>query len=175
MRSMKTTAIVVARAFGASLGETMAQSPAATTAPKFHQWAMTPFRGPGHWPDADMLPLGNVRVWQEKDNWTQLTEDEQITLMTLWCIARSPLIMGGNMPKNDAFTLSLMTNDEVIAVNQQSTNNRQVFISLADLGLSGPCKVRDLWAREDLDAVETTISATINSHGVVLCGVQSMN
>ena len=47
--------------------------------------------------------------------------------MTLWSIARSPLIMGGNMPKNDEFTLSLMTNDEVIAVNQQSTNNRQLF------------------------------------------------
>jgi hypothetical protein len=47
--------------------------------------------------------------------------------MTLWSIARSPLIMGGNMPKNDAFTLSLLTNDEVIAVNQASLNNRQVF------------------------------------------------
>jgi hypothetical protein len=48
-------------------------------------------------------------------------------MMTLWCIARSPLIMGGNMPKNDDFTLSLMTNDEVLAVDQKSTNNRQLF------------------------------------------------
>ena len=47
--------------------------------------------------------------------------------MSLWCIARSPLIMGVNMPKNDDFTLSLMTNDEVLAVNQNSTNNRQLF------------------------------------------------
>lgn len=87
----------------------------------------TPFRGPGHWPDADMLPLGNIRAWQETDAWTHFTRDEQITLMTLWSIARSPLIMGGNMPKNDEFTLSLMANDEVIAVNQRSTNNRQLF------------------------------------------------
>ena len=87
----------------------------------------TPFRGPGHWPDADMLPLGNVRAWQTTDTWTHFTHDEQFTLMTLWSIARSPLIMGGNLPKNDDFTLALLTNDEVLAVNQNSTNNRQLF------------------------------------------------
>jgi hypothetical protein len=92
---------------------------------RLNNW--TPFRGPGHWPDADMLPLGNVRAWQTRDNWTHFTKDEQFTLMTLWCIARSPLIMGGNMPGNDDFTLALMTNDEVLAVNQNSTNNRQLF------------------------------------------------
>ena len=81
---------------------------------RLNSW--TPFRGPGHWPDADMLPLGNVRAWQTRDNWTHFTKDEQFTLMTLWCIARSPLIMGGNMPKNDDFTLALLTNDEVLAV-----------------------------------------------------------
>lgn len=92
---------------------------------RLHNW--TPFRGPGHWPDADMLPLGNIRAWQTRDNWTRFTKDEQCTLMTLWCIARSPLIMGGNLPRNDDFTLSLLTNDEVLAVNQNSTNNRQLF------------------------------------------------
>lgn len=94
---------------------------------RLNNW--TPFRGPGHWPDADMLPLGNVRAWQTRDNWTHFTKDEQFTLMSLWCIARSPLIMGGNMPNNDDFTLSLMTNDEVISVNKNSTNNRQLFNS----------------------------------------------
>jgi hypothetical protein len=74
-----------------------------------------------------MLPLGNVRAWQTSDNWTHFTKDEQFTLMTLWCIARSPLIMGGNLPQNDAFTLALLTNDEVIAVNQKSGNNRQLL------------------------------------------------
>ena len=92
---------------------------------RLNSW--TPYRGPGHWPDADMLPLGNVRAWQTRDNWTHFTKDEQFTLMSLWCIARSPLIMGGNLPNNDAFTLALMTNDEVLAVNQHSTNNRQLF------------------------------------------------
>jgi alpha-galactosidase len=47
--------------------------------------------------------------------------------MSLWCIARSPLILGGNLPKNDEFTLALLTNDEVLAVNQNSANNRQLF------------------------------------------------
>jgi alpha-galactosidase len=92
---------------------------------RLNSW--TPFRAPGHWPDADMLPLGNVRAWQTRDNWTHFTKDEQFTLMTLWCIARSPLILGGNLPKNDDFTLALMTDDEVLAVNQNSTNNRQLF------------------------------------------------
>jgi len=91
---------------------------------RLNNW--TPFRGPGHWPDADMLPLGNIRAWQA-NGWTRFTKDEQFTLMTLWCIARSPLIMGGNLPKNDDFTLSLLTNDEVLAVDQKSTNNRQLF------------------------------------------------
>jgi alpha-galactosidase len=86
----------------------------------------TPYRGPGHFPDADMLPLGNIRTWQTNNTWTNFTHDEQITLMTLWSIARSPLILGANLPKNDEFTLSLLTNDEVIAVDQHSTNNKQV-------------------------------------------------
>jgi len=88
--------------------------------------AWTPFRGPGHFPDADMLPLGNVRAF-ERNGWTRFTHDEQITLISLWCIARSPLILGGNLPKNDDFTLSLLTNDEVLAVDQHSSNNQQIF------------------------------------------------
>jgi hypothetical protein len=86
----------------------------------------TPFRGPGHWPDADMLPIGAVRQ-DEPAGWTHFTQTEQVTLMSLWAICRSPLILGGHLPKNDAFTLGLLTNDEVLAVNQNSTNNRQVW------------------------------------------------
>ncbi len=91
---------------------------------RLHDW--TPYRGPGHFPDADMLPIGNLRAWQNDNTWTNFTDDELITLMTLWSIARSPLIIGANMPKNDEFTLSLLTNDEILAVNQRSTNNKQV-------------------------------------------------
>jgi hypothetical protein len=178
-----------------------------------------------------MIPFGNIRAWQNNDNWTKFTHDEQYTLMTLWAIGRSPLIMGGNLPNNDDFTLSLMTNDEVIAVNQNSTGNRQVYnstnhiawvadvagskdkyvalfntapapapggnrrgrggpaavappvdpaatlpalvsVPLADIGLSAPCKVRDLWTQKDLGAANGTVSAMVNSHGAVLLRVR---
>lgn len=89
--------------------------------------AWTPYRGPGHFPDADMLPVGNIRAFQPRGAWTRFTRDEQITMLTLWCIARSPLIIGGNLPKNDDFTLRLLTNDEVLRVDQHSTHNRQVW------------------------------------------------
>ena len=58
---------------------------------------------------------------------TRFTQDEQVTVMTLWSIARSPLMHGGDMTKMDDFTLALLTNDEVLAVNQHSTNNRPLF------------------------------------------------
>jgi alpha-galactosidase len=87
-------------------------------------WA--PYSGSGHWPDADMLPFGHVRAAQ-KNSWTRFTHDEQYTVMTLWCISRSPLMMGGNLPDNDDFTLSLLTNDEVLAVDQHSVGGHQLF------------------------------------------------
>jgi hypothetical protein len=94
---------------------------------------VTPFRGPGHWPDADMIPFGNIRTWQEApNNWTKFTKDEHYTLMSAWCIARSPLILGGNLPKNDEFELSLLTNDEVIAVDQKSNNNEIAWVADVD-------------------------------------------
>jgi hypothetical protein len=84
----------------------------------------TPFRAPGHFPDADMLPIGVLQMGKNK---THFTRDEQFTLMSLWSIARSPLIIGADLTKLDDFTLSLLTNDEVIAVNQNSSNNRELF------------------------------------------------
>ena len=80
----------------------------------------------GHYPDADMLPLGNIRA-RSRDGWTRFTETEQQTMMVMWAIARSPLMMGGHMPNNDAYTLSLLTNAELLYVNQHSIHNRQLF------------------------------------------------
>jgi hypothetical protein len=88
---------------------------------RLNDW--TPFRGPGHFPDADMLPVGKISFGRT----THFTPDEQVTLLTLWCIARSPLILGNDLTKTDDFTFSLLTNDEVLAVNQHSTDNRQLF------------------------------------------------
>jgi len=84
---------------------------------------------PGHWPDADMLPIGSLRPaagWGEPRE-TRLSHDEQRTLLTLWSIFRSPLIMGGNLLQSDDWTTSLLTNAEVIAVDQHSRDNHPVI------------------------------------------------
>jgi alpha-galactosidase len=86
----------------------------------------SPYARPGMWPDADMLPLGVLELGRRK---TRFTAEEQRTLMTLWCIARSPLIMGGDLRNLDDFTLSLLTNDEVLSVNQHGSRARELFRS----------------------------------------------
>jgi hypothetical protein len=101
-----------------------------------------PHVGPGHWPDADMLPLGKLRVTGPDDyvaeqmgvtmkeitnEYSRFTDPEKVTLLTLWSIFRSPLMMGGHLPETDAFTLGLLTNDEVIAVDQKSRDNRELL------------------------------------------------
>lgn len=83
------------------------------------------WRRPGAWPDADMLPLGRLALGARD---TKFTPDEQRTLMTLWSIARSPLIMGGDLRHLDRSTLDLLTNPEVIAVNQASYDNQPHFV-----------------------------------------------
>ncbi len=87
-----------------------------------------PHIGPDHWPDLDMLPLGHIGLRAEvgEPRWTRFTRAEQQTVMTLWSILRSPLMVGGNLPDNDVWTLALLTNPEVIAVNQASTDTREL-------------------------------------------------
>lgn len=85
---------------------------------------------PGHWPDADMLPLGRIGIRSTEnghgDRRTLFTRDEQTTMMSLWCMACSPLMFGGNLPDNDDWTLSLLTNDEVLDAQKNSRNNHQL-------------------------------------------------
>ncbi|MCB0746649.1 MAG: glycoside hydrolase family 27 protein [Ignavibacteriae bacterium] len=85
--------------------------------------------GPNTWPDADMLPIGKIGIRAERgeNRFTRFTRDEQITLISLWSLFRSPLMFGGNLPDNDEFTLELITNDEVLSINQHSSNNREVY------------------------------------------------
>lgn len=88
-----------------------------------------PYIAPGTWPDADMLPLGHIAIRGERgvDRQTLFTQDEQYTLMTLWSIFKSPLMFGGHLPDNNAFTKSLITNDEVLAMHKTAVNNKQWF------------------------------------------------
>jgi len=91
------------------------------------KWA--PLVKPGHWPDADMLPLGHIGLRAERgdDRMSRLSHDEQQTLMTLWSIFRSPLMYGGDLPTLDAYTKGLLTNSDVLAVDQHSTGNRVAY------------------------------------------------
>ncbi|HYH04338.1 MAG TPA: glycoside hydrolase family 27 protein, partial [Bacillota bacterium] len=81
-----------------------------------HRWS--PYVEPGHWPDADMLPLGHIAIRSDEqgrgDRWTRLTPEEQLTMLTLWMIFRSPLMLGGELRDNDQWTLDLLTNHEVL-------------------------------------------------------------
>ncbi|MEK5641451.1 alpha-galactosidase [Paenibacillus rhizosphaerae] len=82
---------------------------------------------PGCWPDCDMLPLGRIGVrCSHPDRMTNFTRDEQLTMMTLWTIFRSPLMFGGEMRDNDEWTLSLLTNRDVLDMHQHSFGARQV-------------------------------------------------
>jgi alpha-galactosidase len=80
------------------------------------KWA--PFNGPGHYNDSDMLVLG--RVGWGKPRRTNLTADEQYTHMSLWCLLSAPLLLGCDLEKLDAFTIGLLTNNEVLDVNQDA-------------------------------------------------------
>ncbi|RKP57333.1 glycoside hydrolase family 27 protein [Cohnella endophytica] len=86
--------------------------------------------GNGAWPDCDMLPLGHIGIRSVDgggaDRWTRFTRDEQVTMMTLWGIFRSPLFFGGELRDNDEWTNSLLTNHDVLGMHRNSFGARLV-------------------------------------------------
>ena len=89
------------------------------------KWA--PHNGAGHWADADMLPIGYIKQDYSTDITTQFTKDEQVTMLTLWSIFRSPLIIGGEMTKFDDFTMSLLTNEGILKMHRNARHSHQVW------------------------------------------------
>jgi hypothetical protein len=87
-----------------------------------------PFVRPGAWPDADMLPFGALMPFpgMGEPRMTRLSPEEERTQFTLWSIARSPLILGANLTKLNAFTRRLITNGDVIAINQAAWESHPV-------------------------------------------------
>ncbi|MBQ7638731.1 MAG: glycoside hydrolase family 27 protein [Clostridia bacterium] len=126
---------------------------------------------PGCWPDCDMLPLGVLQL-NEKDpvyraRRSRFTPNEQKTLMNLWCIFRSPLMFGGEMRLNDEFTLSLITNRELIEINQFSCANRPI-VSNAEKAI-WTCVDNDgnaVYAVFNLKHENQTVSFTPDEDGV---------
>lgn len=106
-----------------------------------------PFAAPGHWPDADMLPVGHISLHGRPvgpDRQTNFTKNEQMTLLSLWSLLPSPLMVGANLPDNDAWTLALLTNPEVMAVNQDGLGAAGGQVSSSEDGL-------EVWSRKLAD------------------------
>jgi alpha-galactosidase len=97
--------------------------------PPSDKWA--PYAGPGHWNDPDMMVLGVVN-FGGKQHPTRLTPDEQYLHMTQWCMAAAPLLLGCDLDKLDEFTLNLITNDEVLAVNQDTLGKQATLVANED-------------------------------------------
>ncbi len=83
--------------------------------------------GAGHFPDADMLPIGPIRQDYDKKNTTNFTKSEQITMLTLWSIFRSPLMIGGEMTGFDDFTMSLITNEAILKMHRNARHSHQLW------------------------------------------------
>lgn len=130
-----------------------------------------PSMGPDRWPDADMLPLGRIRIrgFKDGERRSRLTKDETRTHISLWVIFRSPLMIGGDLPTMDPETLAYFTNQEVMAIDQHSRNNRELFargdqvawaadapdgktkyLALFNIGDAGPTEVAVKWSELSL-------------------------
>lgn len=126
--------------------------------------------GNGCWPDCDMLPIGPILQDYKKENWTKFTQDEQKTMLSLWCMMRSPLIIGGEMTRFDDFTMSLLNNKDLIEINKSTHSAHQFF----KYGKAGKEQIG--WfathiengyyiALFNCDDVETSITATLPING----------
>ena len=160
------------------------------------QWS--PYRKAGHWPDIDMLPLGKLREYGPDtgppNTQSRFTPDEARTLMTLMCITQNPLMFGGNLPETDAATLKLITNAEVMAVDQTGLGGHLdnetagvgqwqagagkdgIFVALinrnnAAVSVAGPHArhIHDLWEHHDL---KPDAKIDLPAHGSVLLRIE---
>jgi alpha-galactosidase len=155
--------------------------------------------GPGHWNDPDMLVLGHVG-WGAEQHPCRLTRDEQRAHFSLWVLLAAPLLLGCDLARLDDFTLSLLTNDEVIEIHQDPAGHmaeralardgveiwvkqletgaraigifnrndtpREYTFVLNDAGLVTPCRLRDLWLRENIGP--GAYHFNIPAHGAIL-------
>jgi alpha-galactosidase len=89
----------------------------------------SPLVAAGHWPDADMLPLGHIGLRAERgnDRLSALSREEQRTMVAMWSIFRSPLMFGGDLITLDPFTEGLLTNRAVLDIDQHSTENHLAY------------------------------------------------
>lgn len=130
---------------------------------------LQPLSGPGAWNDPDYLLLGYLSDWKGGFAPTPLTPNEQYAHVSLWCLLAAPLILSGDITRLDAFTLSLLTNDEVIEVDQDPLGKSAIRVAK-----SGDLEV---WAKDMADGSkavglfnrgerETAVTATWSDLGI---------
>jgi alpha-galactosidase len=95
----------------------------------FSQISNQPFAGPGHFNDPDMLVVGKVGGWESNLHPARLTPNEQYTHISLWCLLSAPLLIGCDTTQMDPFTLSLLSNDEVLDVDQDPLGRQALRVS----------------------------------------------
>jgi len=103
---------------------------------------------PGHWPDCDMMQIGKLskRGPVGPERYSRFSPDELQTHMSFWCLYRSPLMLGGNLPENRELENNLITNDEVLAVNQNGENPKQLYKSDSSMvWISGVHSSKDIY------------------------------
>jgi alpha-galactosidase len=162
----------------------------------FGQNGLERFAAPGHWNDPDMLEVGNGKM----------NKDEYRTHMSLWCLLAAPLLAGNDLSKMTPDTLAILTNPEVIAVDQDALGMQghrvaqegqlEVWVKLLadgsravglfnrgesvmpvtahfrDVGAGDTASVRDLWEKRDLGVFNSSFTAQVPKHGVVLLKVK---
>ena len=139
----------------------------------FGQVGHEQYGGPGHWNDPDMLVVGKVG-WSANVRPTRLTVNEQFTHISLWALLDSPLLIGCDMTKLDDFTQGLLSNDEVLAVNQDSLGCQATQVSVDGLlevwakDMADGSKVAGLFNRGENDA-----TVTLNCYDLGLTGKQN--
>lgn len=155
---------------------------------------------PGHYPDLDMLPVGPMarRAMRGEPRMSNFTPDEQRTMLSLWAVFGSPLMVGCNLPEMDGFTLSLLTNqdimeldrlprqkeellhsDSVVVWKSWTDDGRTCWYAVFNLGdndmpdyeiaLSGaPKSVREIWTGNSMDPAGETVSLAVRPHGAAV-------
>ncbi len=159
---------------------------------------------PGQWNDPDYILIGWINSSDDNPEGTPtaLRAGEQYSYMSMWCLMAAPLIFSGDMAKLDEFTLNVLCNAEVIAIDQDALGRQARIVTLDDLtlilaktledgsvavglfnlddlpqtiratwpqlGLSGPCRARDLWRQQDIGTVDQAFEAVVPRHNVIL-------
>jgi alpha-galactosidase len=139
----------------------------------FDQDAWAPYSRPGHFNDPDMLVIGVLGWGMNRLHPTHLTPDEQYTQISMWCLRSAPLLLGCDLTKLDAFTTSLITNDEVLDIDQDSLGKQATCVAKdGDINVYAKPLDDGTWAVGLFNRGTTAAPATVKWDDLKLTGKQ---